>query len=220
MPFVEHKKTELRYYFENDSYSYSDAICLYGMLRELKPKRIIEIGSSFSSALMVDTNEKFLNNQVDFTFIDPHPDLLLSLLTQDDRKNPRINIIDKKLQEIDSNIFSKLEKNDILFIDSTHVSKAFSDVHKQIFEILPLLKKGVFIHFHDIFYPFEYPKEWLLEGRAWNEAYLIRAFLQYNNAFEIVLFNTYLHQNYNEIMTSHMPLGTKNTGGCLWLKKL
>lgn len=219
MPFEAQNKKDLRYYFENDAYSYSDAICLYGMIRELKPKKIIEIGSGFSSALMLDTNEKFLNNQIDFTFIEPYPELLLSLLNQNDHNNKKINILDKKLQEVDLNIFKTLEANDILFIDSTHVAKAFSDVQKEIFEVLPLLNKGVFVHFHDIFYPFEYPQEWLLEGRAWNEAYLLRAFLQYNNAFEIALFNTYLYQKHNDILKANIPLSLKNSGGSIWLKK-
>jgi hypothetical protein len=82
-------------------------------------------------------------------------------------------------------IFCGLEENDILFIDSTHVTKINSDVNKIIFEILPKLQKGVLIHFHDIFWPFEYPQTWIREGMFWNEAYILRAFLEYNNSFEI-----------------------------------
>jgi hypothetical protein len=88
-----------------------------------------------------------------------------------------------------------------------------------IYYILPALAKGVYIHFHDIFFPFEYPREWLLEGRAWNEDYMLRAFLAYNNTFKIVLFNTYLETKYEEKIKKRFPLLYKNTGGSIWIKK-
>ncbi|MCZ8539210.1 hypothetical protein [Psychrobacillus psychrodurans] len=90
-------------------------------------------------------------------------------------------------------------EGDILFIDSYHVSKIGSDVNYIIFEILPKLKPGVRIHFHDIFYPFEYPEKWIFEGRFWNRAYLLRAFLQYNQDFIIDLWNNYLILEHKEI---------------------
>jgi hypothetical protein len=85
--------------------------------------------------------------------------------------------------------------------------------------MLPKLAKGVHIHFHDIFYPFEYPEEWLLGGRAWNEQYILRAFLEYNNKFKIVLFNTYLETIFREDLKKRFPLIFKNTGGSIWIKK-
>ena len=75
------------------------------------------------------------------------------------------------------------------------------------------------MHFHDIFYPFEYPKDWIYSGRAWNEAYLLRAFLQYNSGFRIVLMNSYLHKFFPDFFTEKMPLCNKNTGGSIWLRK-
>ena len=103
----------------------------------------------------------------------------------------RVEGIDKlvqtKIQHADKSLFSALEPNDILFIDTSHVAKAGSDVNYLLFEILPILKPGVLVHIHDIFLPDEYPKKWVIEdGRNWNEQYLVRAFLQYNPAFEIV----------------------------------
>jgi hypothetical protein len=114
----------------------------------------------------------------------------------------------------------ELEENDVLFIDSTHAAKFNSDVNYVFHKILPILSKGVYIHFHDIFYPFEYPKEWLLEGRAWNEQYILRAFLEYNINFKIVLFNTYLETMYYEQLKDRFPLIYKNTGGSIWIKKV
>jgi len=87
-------------------------------------------------------------------------------------------------------------------------------------EILPVLASGVHIHFHDVFYPFEYPQEWLLNGRAWNEQYMLWAFLQYNKEFKIVMFNTYLESMYETKIKNRFPLLYKNTGGSIWLKKI
>jgi len=217
MPFKAAKSENLRYFFENSAYSYSDAICLHLMIRFLRPKRVIEIGSGYSSCVSLDTNELFFNNSIDLTFIEPYPELLLSLLKSGDKE--MISLIDKPLQEVELNLFEKLEPNDILFIDSTHVSKIGSDVNYIFFEILPRLKKGVFVHFHDIFFLFEYPKAWIYEGRAWNEDYMLRAFLQYNNAFKIVFFNNYLWKFYRELMLAKLPLCAKNPGGSLWMRK-
>jgi predicted O-methyltransferase YrrM len=216
-PFPEHKTDQFRYYFSNPAYSYTDALTLYSMIRQFKPKRIIEIGSGYSSSVMLDTNDLFFNGEINFTFIEPYPELFHSLLKQDDKKNL---IISRKLQEVDNSIFSSLQANDILFVDSTHVSKLNSDVNRIIFEILTSLQKGVLIHFHDIFWPFEYPKEWILEGRAWNEAYILRAFLEFNESFEILLFSSYLHRYQAKWFQENMPLYLKNTGGNIWIRKI
>jgi len=216
MPFQAEKKEGLRYYFENPAFSYSDAIFLHCMIREVKPKRIIEVGSGFSSCMMLDTNELFFDESIATTFIEPYPELLMSLIK--DKDESRINIIPSRLQDVDLNQFDELQANDILFIDSTHVSKIDSDVNRIMFEILPRLSSGVYIHFHDIFFPFEYPKEWVFEGRAWNEAYLLKAFLQYNESFRIVLMNTYLNCFHQTFIKDNLPLCLKHTGS-IWIRK-
>ena len=217
-PFSAHKTADRRYWFENPAYSYSDAILLYCMIRHLRPARIIEVGSGYSSAAILDTNELFFSNSIECVFIDPQPQLVRSLIREDDIA--RIRIVEQEVQDVELDLFAGLNENDILFIDSSHVSKVGSDVNHIFFNILPRLKAGVFVHFHDIFYPFEYPLDWVYEGRAWNEAYLLRAFLQYNERFEIQLFNTFIDWFHKEKYFSDMPLVQKNTGGNIWLKKL
>lgn len=216
LPFKDEKTDNLRYYYMNGYYSYSDAIFLYCMIRHLKPRKIIEVGSGFSSSVILDTNEIFMRNAIHCTFIEPYPDRLKSLLKNDDKT--KVTIHERKLQEIPIDVFSELAENDILFIDSTHVSKFNSDVNYVIHRILPALAKGVYVHFHDVFYPFEYPVEWLLEGRAWNEQYILRAFLEYNTKFKVVLFNTYLTTMFSEKLKNRFPLIFKNTGGSIWIK--
>ncbi|WNH11631.1 class I SAM-dependent methyltransferase [Thalassobellus suaedae] len=216
LPFKPEKSAGLRYQFENGSYSYTDAIILYSFIRHFKPKRVIEIGSGYSSMVMLDTNELFFSNEIDLTFIEPYPNRLYALLKEGDLLTNKI--LTKKIQDVPLSVFDVLESGDILFIDSTHVSKTGSDVNFIMFHILPRLKAGVLIHFHDIFYPFEYPKEWVFQGRNWNEAYIIKAFLMYNAQFEIKLFSEYLHKFHGAIFES-MPLCYSNLGGNLWLEK-
>ncbi len=217
MPFTAEQQEGLRYYFENPAYSWSDGILLHGMIRRLKPRRIIEVGSGFSSCLMLDTSERFFYGAIDFTFIEPFPELLESLIRESDREHTRI--IAERLQDVDLATFDVLGDNDILFIDSTHVSRVDSDVNRILFDILPRLAPGVYIHFHDIFYPFEYPPEWILEGRAWNEAYALRAFLQHNPEFRVVLMNTFMQRFHHEFFEEHLPFCLRNTGGSIWLRK-
>lgn len=217
LPFESEYKEGLRYYYENSMYSYSDAVFLFCMMRNFKPKRIIEVGSGFSSALMLDTNALFFDNSIECTFIEPYPERLNSLL----KEGEEINLIEKPVQDVDLSLFEKLGKDDILFIDSTHVSKTGSDVNFLMFEVLPRLAKGVKIHFHDIFYPFEYPKEWVIEGkRSWNEDYILRAFLAYNSKYKIIAFNTFLEEFHQKWFEEHMPLCLKNKGGSIWLEVL
>lgn len=216
LPFKPAKMKELRYYFENEFYSYSDGVLLYSMLREFQPKRVIEIGSGFSSALMLDTSELFLGNKVEFTFIEPHQKSSAFLVNENNNK--KVTIYERAVQDINLSVFNQLGSGDFLIIDSTHVVKTHSDLIFIFFHILPHLKPGVIIHFHDIFFPFEYPKGWVYEGRNWNEAYFLRCFLMYNHKFEILLFSDYLHQVMPEVFDT-MPLCKENTGGNFWMKK-
>lgn len=195
-----------RYYFENDYFSFSDGIFLSLIIRRYAPSRIIEIGSGFSSAVMLDTNEKYLANKVQLTFIEPYPERLNTLL----KDGEKCTLLSTFVQEVPLELFSTLVAGDILFVDSSHVSKYQSDVNYVLFEILPVLSPGVIIHFHDIFFPFEYPVEWIKQGRSWNEAYLLKAFLQYNSRYSILLFSSYMEGRYRSWFEKNMPLCLKN----------
>jgi len=217
LPFPVVKCPAFRYFYDNLAYSYSDAIFLYGMIRHAKPKRIVEVGSGHSSCVMLDTIDLHLGSDVTCTFIEPYPAKLLSLLRPEDLG--RVTILEKRVQDVGLEPFLALDRNDILFIDSSHVVKIGSDVNYLLGEILPRLRPGVYVHVHDIFYPFEYPEGWFAEGRVWGEAYALRAFLTFNEAFEIVLFNTYLERFHREIFERDMPLCLLNEGGSIWLRR-
>jgi predicted O-methyltransferase YrrM len=187
------------------------------MIRELKPRRILEIGSGHTSALILDTNERYFDGGIECTFVEPHPELLLSLLRSSADHEPRL--IPRKLQDVNLTLFDTLEAGDILFVDSSHVLKAGSDCQLLFSDILPRLNPGTLIHFHDVFDRFEYPPEWLREGRGWNEQYALRAFLQFNGEFRIKLFTAYLIARHREWFEKHMPNCLRNTGGQIWIER-
>ena len=219
IPFRSGETIDFRYYFDNENYSYGDGSVLYAMLRLHRPKRLIEVGSGYSSACSMDTIERYLNGEVKVTFIDPYPKLLREMLGEETIR--RITLHEQRVQDVPLPEFDTLENGDVLFIDSTHVIKTGSDVCRELFEIIPRLTAGVLIHFHDMFWPFEYPEDWVLrENRSWNELYGMRAFLMHNDTVEIVFFNDYFRQFEVDLIKETYPLFLKNPGGSLWLRKV
>ena len=219
LPFSSAAKSGLHYYYDNPAFSYGDAIALSLMLLHYKPRKVIEVGSGFSSCVMIDLNgPPHRQEPADLTFIEPFPKTLLSLLPADSPYRNRI--IADPVQSVSLDVFAQLAENDILFIDSTHVSKMGSDVNYLIFNVLPILKPGVLIHIHDIFYPFEYSSKWIVdENRSWNEAYLLRAFLQFNSSFEVIFWNHFALRKFPNELEFLAPLFLKNGGGSIWLKR-
>jgi hypothetical protein len=214
----EHKTEPWRYYSDNVAYQAGDALTLHGMLRLIRPERLIEIGSGHSSAMTLDTVEHFLGGKTELTFIEPYPELLESLMRPPDRE--RVTVIPTPLQDVHLDTFAALQSGDVLFIDSTHVLKTGSDVARLYGSILPSLAEGVHVHIHDMFYPFEYPKEWVMEGRAWSEIYVVRALLALNPSFEITLFNDWLAHFHRDVIERELPEMLANTGGALWLRRV
>jgi hypothetical protein len=167
---------------DNSWFPPTDAAVYEAMIRFYQPVRVVEVGCGYSTAALFDAGAA-----QHVTLIDPSLERVHQLLEPDDLA--RCDVFETRLQDAPRAAFANLEAGDVLFVDSTHVTKCGSDVNVMIFEILPSLAAGVIVHFHDIFYPFEYPAAWLEEGRGWNETYLLRAFLEYNDAFEIMLWN-------------------------------
>jgi hypothetical protein len=208
------------YYSNNDQYGDGDAFVFSGIVQYLRPSRVIEIGSGFSTAVLMDTLLS-LDLPAAITAIDPYPQRLEQLFL--DKKSllkpsVQVKIIPQRVQEVDVQIYGTLEAGDILFIDSSHVSKTGSDVNFELFEIFPLLKPGVWVHIHDMFWPFEYPVEWIEQGRSWNENYLIRAYLTGNSRLRVRFFQQYLYHEHYPSWGSVIAKGINNPGGGLWLE--
>lgn len=218
-PFPRHQQTGFRFYFDNPFFGSHDASILFSMLLEFRPRRVIEVGCGHSSGLLLDTNDRFFDGTMELTLIDPSLVSLRNLWGELGAGNARL--VPARLQDVPLAEFESLTENDILFIDSSHVSKTGSDVNCYLFKILPTLKPGVLVHVHDILYPFEYPIEWILqEQRGWNEAYALHAFLQYNSAFEIVYWNNFTFHHLREQLSRLVPLCLENEGGSIWLRRI
>jgi predicted O-methyltransferase YrrM len=178
-----------------------DAHIYYSLIRQYRPEKIVEIGSGFSTSFAkyaISKNERV--SQI--TCIEPYPSDSLKEIAHNQE---HINIIPKKLQEIDVNFFSCLKENDILFIDSTHMLRTGSDVQIEYCEILPRLAKGVLVHIHDISLPKHYPTVYFDNELFWNEQYLLQAFLAFNSKFEIIWAGNYMMLNHSELMHDKFP---------------
>ena len=172
-------------------YSTLEAELLYGIIRSTKPPRIIEIGSGHTTFLIAEAIRAEKGYSPIFECIEPYrPDYLMKLPSEVTVFN------DNPLQSVDIERFINLNKGDIVFIDSSHVAKYGSDVVYEICNILPRLPRGVVVHFHDIFLPYEYPTDWLKQSKFfWNEQYLLSALIQDNPRYRVLYP---LHQLYRE----------------------
>lgn len=217
--YLEDAKQFRRFDAENLWFYGMDALVYYGILRRHLPKRIIEIGSGCSTHFAMDVSELHLGGDVKITCIDPKTERLLKKL--DIYPYEKLQIFPMMVQDVPLSLFAELKAGDILFIDSSHVVKAGGDVAFEIFHILPRLASGVLIHFHDIFYPFCYPTKWIKLGMPYTEAYVLHAFLSYNDAYEMLFFEDMMvhHQEISKGTAFRNILGTWNKGS-LWLRKI
>ena len=215
--FPDTKTTSSRYAFDNPSYSWGDGSVLSAMLRRHRPHRLIEVGSGWSSACAIDTIEQFLDGKCEVTFIEPYPHLLRELVGT---TLVPTRILDIPVQKVPLKTFDTLQAGDILFIDSTHILRTGSDVCCELFDILPRLSSGVIVHIHDMFWPFEYPANWIVDdNRSWNELYAVRAFLTDNANWQITFFNNYFAKVARAEIEATYPQFLKNAGGALWLQR-
>ena len=197
----------------NTPFGHHDAALYYTMIRFLKPRQIIEVGSGYSTKIASLASQK--NETTNITCIDPYPPEFLN------ESIPCLGkLIKKPVQDVPIELFQELDKNDILFIDSTHVSKIGSDVNYLFLEVLPSLRTGVVIHVHDIFLPQELPQNWIKDLHLfWNEQYLLNAFLIGNSDFEVLIGNRYMGLHHPDELKKffyYEPPG----GGSFWMRKI
>lgn len=218
-PFPEQPAPGCRYHYSNASFPLADALALLGFLVEFRPRRYIEVGAGYSSCAAIDINEQYLGGALRMTFIEPHPEDALALFGDDHRY--RDCLLRQRLQDTPLSLFTELDRGDVLFIDSSHVGKTASDVLDYLFRILPRLRPGVLVHVHDIFYPFEYPKLWIVDqNRSWNEAYFLRAFLCANPNFRVLYLSDWIYKCRRDLLESRMPLCVPHRGGSLWMQSV
>lgn len=193
-----------QFFLGNGYFDSVDAEILYGIVRKFKPRRFFEIGSGFSTLLVEDAIRA--NRALDGSYacehlaIDPFPAEFLR------NGSNGLAVLPAKVQDVPLDLFQNLQRNDILFIDSSHVLATGSDVRFEYLEILPRLNPGVLVHCHDIFFPAEYPKDWIFRHhRFWNEQYLLEAFLAFNSEFEVLWAGNYMHLKHPDLLAQSIP---------------
>jgi len=201
-------------FHKNPMFGSVDAEVLYCLVRHHRPRRIIEVGSGFSTRMIASAcnqNAKELGWRTLVTAIDPVPRASLSALAgvvEHDRR---------PVEDVPKEYFDSLNHDDILFIDSSHIVRPGGDVVYLYLEILPRLKPGVMIHVHDIFLPLDYPRDIIFDNHWFlTEQYLLHAFLLYNNAFKIVWASKYMMRTQESLMNA--CFGTTG-GSSLWLRR-
>ena len=203
-----------RFYFGNLAFDNLDAGVYYALIRYLEPRLVVEVGSGWSTKIAAVAALK--NKTTKLVSIEPYPQPILK------KGFPGLSrLIEKKIEDVPFSFFEALGDGDILFIDSSHTVKTGGDVNYLFFEILPRLKKGVWVHIHDIFLPWEYPEVWVRkEFRFWNEQYLLHSFLMFNESFRVEIANSFLATKHNRLVKSLLS-GLKNYGGgSFWIRKV
>lgn len=212
------KTDELTFRIENGSFEGGDAEYFYNLIRLVKPKRIVEIGSGNSTLIAMRAVAKNREESSDYgckhVCIEPYEMPWL--------EKTGATIIRKKVEDVDAGMFAELEQNDILFIDSSHMIRPQGDVLREYLEIIPSLKVGVIVHIHDIFLPRDYPKQWIeAEVRFWNEQYLLEAFLSGNSNWKILGALNYLrHSQYESLKISCPYLTQQSEPGSFYMTRV
>jgi methyltransferase family protein len=202
-----------RFYLANGHFEGLDPLLAYCLVRHFKPRKIIEVGSGYSTLILAEAARA--NGSTELHSIEPYP---LEFLTQG--VAGLASLLAKKVEEVDLSVFTELNPGDCLFIDTSHVVRIGGDVNFLFLEVLPRLKPGVIVHVHDIFFPFEYPKDWVIgRRRFWTEQYLLQAFLAFNAEFEVLVSSGYLKARFPEELKSVFPTGDPWSGGSFWMRR-
>lgn len=186
-------------------YGSIEAQALHAIVRYLRPARIIEIGSGVSTRCAfaaTQLNAAETGREASITCIEPHPSAALQRLAA---RTDTVKILRDPVQQVPLNTFAELQENDIMFVDSSHVLKAGSDVGHIVLEILPTLARGVAVHFHDIYLPYAYQRDVLKTFLHNNETPLVAAFLAYNYRFQIIFCLSQLHYDRAEALATVFP---------------
>lgn len=200
------------YHRRNDFFCDIDGFSLYAILRELKPKQLIEIGSGFSTKLISSAMQKNGVAGSEITCIEPYRADVIRALNVTCHQTP--------LEEMDLAMFDRLRYGDVLFVDSSHVVKPYGDVMLIFTHVLPRLAPGVWVHFHDIFLPFDYPESWMVAQRkAYTEQYLLSAFMAHNSAWEVKFAVNYF-VNRTGLAAVQRDAGLLHSdGGSFWIRR-
>lgn len=187
------------YGYRNRNFGMVDAGLLYGMIRRLRPRHVLEVGGGMTTLLI----RKALEDGgigCEHVCIEPYEPVEL------DARSVRVWRCPVERTDPDEWV-NFLEAGDLLFVDSSHVVKPQGDVLFIFQELLPRLRRGVWVHFHDIFTPRDYPERWLLKAKIlWTEQYLLETYLCGHPEWEIVLAAHLLAEEHPEALAEAIPM--------------
>jgi predicted O-methyltransferase YrrM len=212
------------YFVDNGAFESVDAEVLYAMIRGSRPKRVLEIGSGWSTLLSMRALEanRAEGSEGRLTAVEPYPHAFVRAAVA--ARPDYAEMLDEQVQGLPLQLFSSLAAGDILFIDSSHVLRIGSDVQYEFLEILPRLQPGVLVHVHDIFLPGEYPRDWVFgpEHRFWNEQYLLQAYLIGNARTEVAWGSSWMHRRHPEALEKAIASYDRETRfpGSFWFRTL
>ena len=206
------------FWFKNGYYEDFDAASLYCMVRSLKPKRIVEAGSGFSSRIisMAARKNREEGSPVRCIFIEPFLDggARRRLSTKLEGE-----LLEKRVEDMPLSFFKELQAGDLLFFDTSHIIKAQSDCCYEQLQIIPSLTAGCYVHVHDVFTPYDYSEEWLLDKqRPYNEQYGLECLLSENGRMEVVMPLYMLWKERREALSRLLPSGTAPPRA-FWVKR-
>ncbi|MGP6159479.1 MAG: class I SAM-dependent methyltransferase [Vulcanimicrobiaceae bacterium] len=167
--------------WRNDWLSELDAVSLYALVCQTKPKTYFEIGSGYSTKFVRRAIERH-DLQTKIVSLDPHPRAEIDALSDENLRFP--------LEDVDLRVFERVQPGDMVFFDGSHCCFTNSDVTVFFLEVLPKLPAGTLVHIHDIFLPFDYPPDW--NYRFYSEQYVLAAMILGGaKFFDIVLPNQF-----------------------------
>ena len=202
---------------DDPAYGWADVALLHALLRKLRPRRIVCAGAGPFVPALLDLNESVFGRTISITVVDPDAERLRPLLKKEETE--KVRLLPARVHEVPFDTFTSLTAGDVLCLETSHVSRTGSDLNHLVFRVLPRLKGGVHVHANGVFWPFEYPGAWVTEGRSWNEAYLWRAFLLHNSAWEIAVFASFLETAHRGAILKELPQWQRSRGGGFWIRR-
>ena len=202
---------------DDPAYGWADVALLHAFLRKLRPRHVVCAGAGAFVPALLDLNEHVCGRSIAITVVDPEAERLRPLLGREESE--KVRLLPSRVHEVPYDTFTSLGANDVLCVETSHVSKTGSDLNHLLFRVVPRLKAGVHVHVDGVFWPFEYPSAWVTEGRAFNEAYLWRAFLLNSSAWEVAFFASFLESAHRGALVKDLPQWQRSRGGGLWLRR-
>lgn len=202
-----------RFYLRNGAYESVDAELLYAIVRRFAPARVVELGSGYSTLIVREALSRggvSAPGRVLQTY-DPYRSDLLP---------PDAAVIPMRAQDVPEEAVQALDAGDILFVDTFHTVKVGGDVNRIVLDLLPLVRPGVIVHFHDIFLPYPYSRGHLESAHFWAEQYLVQAFLIGNDNWEVLVGAQALARYHPGRLASVVPsFGPGVSPGAFWIRR-